>query len=1189
MAPHATVTPPTLVSAGAGSGKTHHLVEAVVQRVVAGTPIERIAAVTFTEAAASELQDRVRAGLERHGLRDEAARVEVATLCTIHRFALTLIKRFPLAAGTPTDPLVLDELQADTLRRHLLADLVRDEADGALAAWAESFLGAGLGLNAADTPLERLQSLLPALLEKARSLAMDDVALAARGPGAADALLSALDAPGDAAALDAAFDLALDAALAWITDHPEAPTKTDEPLYERLRPVWQGAHVPRFDLALALSRAKVSKKSAKGLESAVLTSADYVARHPELHRRLRAGVEGLFRLAGDVMRRYQEEKRHLGAVDFEDMQTLALALLTGPRGEAHARALAEALPFIVVDEFQDTSPLQFRLFEVLRAAGASVRYVGDLKQGIYGFRAADSALFAALLDDARDAGRDVETLDRSRRSRPELVTFANGLFGPLFPQHGMAFDALTAENDYARGVCPPAGACVELVVYPQGRTHAPRVGQGALHVRDLLARGLSVLDRETRQPRPLRARDVAVLAFDHHTLARWADTLHSLGIPAVRRAPDLFETLEVQLARAWFAMIASARDRAAAAAVLLSELYGLSQRAMVRLTLARVSGSPLRALELADASPDGLGLTEFERRALARCHDDLSACRRALRQWPLPQCIEFAMERVDMATRLTLRSDPAQAAQVRANLAWLVAQAHALTAQGDRALHLQGASGATLENYLLRLERLARQSPDQPPPADDDADAVRLVTAHASKGMEYPVVVLDMLGRALEVRLPRVDVARPDDRAALLGPDVLTRCAVHVFPETGIASVNDKLREARHGERSLRQEWLRLFYVAVTRAREHLAILWPDEVGNTPTLRGLLDAPPSLVHDATFAWCGSTVRVLRRDALTESPVDAPTLDLAAWRAMADDTTAPQPTIDTVTRAPARLSQVSPSDLCEVADCPEVPRLVRVVGGGVHRLARSDGPRVDKLLIPSTRAARLAIPEEIPPSRVGALVHAAVERATLHAAAPVDPDDDLRLAGSVLSLLGQRDATKELTALIVETLVSLRAVVASLDPVEEPAREVPFAIDLQGTTLRGVIDLVVTGRDGVHVVDLKTHALLEPDLPRWAAYYRPQLDAYALAITQITGAPVAGRHLAVPAASMRVTLPGAFDPGDAAHTLSQLAALLATDARGPGRECGRCGWRSWCAVGRAQLAGRVTPGGSAPSAPPSDPG
>jgi RecB family exonuclease len=128
------------------------------------------------------------------------------------------------------------------------------------------------------------------------------------------------------------------------------------------------------------------------------------------------------------------------------------------------------------------------------------------------------------------------------------------------------------------------------------------------------------------------------------------------------------------------------------------------------------------------------------------------------------------------------------------------------------------------------------------------------------------------------------------------------------------------------------------------------------------------------------------------------------------------------------------------------------------------------------------------------------------------------------------------------------------------------------VDVRGATLRGIIDLVVRSPAGLHVIDLKTHALRADDLPRWSAYYLPQVEAYALALARITGEPVAGRHLAVPAASALVTLPGAFDPDAAEASLAALCDALARGDRGPTQDCARCGWTDVCRRGKQVLRG-----------------
>lgn len=1175
---------PRLVSAGAGSGKTHRIVEEVVARVRAGVSVERIAAVTFTEAAASELQERLRAKLLSVGLPEEAARVEGAMICTIHRFALTLLTRFPLAAGISPTPMVLDQAASDTLLERAMESDLRAVSASARRRWLDESFGEGVGLassayDAGERPEGRLRAVVRLLISGARALAMGPAEVAAEGERAVARLRAAMPPRQDAEVLERALALGHAAAMRWLDDNPASPTKKDQGLYDLLVALRAEPASSPIDHALRVERVERGARTGAALAPLLNAAAALCEGHPELARRVEAAVSGAYECASRVMEGYQREKIRLGAVDFEDMQARAFALLSGAEGSpAYAPIIADALPVIVVDEFQDTSPLQYVLFDVLRRAGCELTLVGDLKQGIYGFRSADSTLFAALLERAA-SGPGAETLDRSRRSRPELVRFANGMFSALLPTAGMRFDAIGAENAYTQGALPVAAPCVDVLWHGRPHLSQSRVTPGVARVRALLAEGRSVLDRATGEPRPMRAGDIAVLAYDHAHLARWNDALRAEGISTALDGGSLFDTLEVGLARAWLAMLASPRDRAAAAVVLLSELYGVSQRTMVRLTLQRVSGSPRRALALADASPELLPLRDDERRALARCEADLVWSRAALRQRPLPEAVEAVIERVELADRLSQRLGADEAAQLRANLAALVGYAHRLAAQGDAALSLSGATGATLENLLESLERAAESTTRMPSAAEPGADAVRLVTIHGSKGMEYPVVVLDALSQKLRPRLPRVEVLRPREAEALLGADALSRSGVQLIPEVGVAAWAERFGRSFEAESRARSEWLRLLYVAVTRAREHLVILWPEATKGASVyvsgfVRDAIPAPPAgTVSGQDGRWFGVDVRSFAEsDLVVTEPSPAASPDLSAWRAMienpsvASDSAAPR----WPPASPRTLLRVSPSELCQFNDCPEVLRIARFVRGERHELARSSGDEVTIREIPSIWAARAAVSREVPPARVGTLVHAAVERARWGGDALAALRDDL-VADEVLSANGQTEHAAELAGLMVKTLGSLRAAMTVLGCEGEPLREVPFAIDLRGSTLHGIIDLVVQTAEGLHVVDLKTHLLRAPELPRWAAYYAPQLDAYALALSRLTGQRVAGRHLAIPAAGALVTLRGAFDAAESERSLAEIVRRIAEGARGPARACRTCGWNDLCRVGRDELS------------------
>jgi ATP-dependent exoDNAse (exonuclease V) beta subunit len=1195
--------PPQLVSAGAGAGKTYWIVETIVARVRAGVPLERIAAVTFTEAAAAELQDRVRARLLAAGERSAATRVDSAAICTIHRFALALLQRYPLAAGLPPEPIVLEEVQSSRLLHEHIASLLsatRGESVAAMRTLLDEGLGAGLGLSErgfldGDTPTGRLQHLVRQLIEKARSLGMDAARLREEADLAATRLSEALGPVGDGARLQGVFERVLADALAFLEECPEPPTKKDEKLYALLRPITEGAGGTWFDTALRFARLDedAHSKQFKPGDALAAAASAVACDHPEARARLLRCVRGVVLAAAQVLSTFEAEKRRIGALDFEDMQVIALELLTGrgPAEKAYAPLIAQAFRLVVVDEFQDTSPLQFRLFEVLRAHGTEVVYVGDLKQAIYAFRTADSALFAALLEQAEQSQRPIERLSASRRSRPELVAFTNDLFGVAMGAAGLRFESLSAENAYSAGKCPKALPSVDVLIHPPGTQRGMKGAKeyGVItRLRGLIeGGGLTVLDRASGVPRPARWGDVAVLGRKGAQLKQWAVALRACGIPCVLEEGALFETLEVRLARAWLRMLASPRDSAAAAAVLLSELYGISQRAMVQMTLAGVVGSPARALELSTRDPSALTLTPFEQRALQRCAGELSECRRALRHLPLAEAVEAVLERVDLGLRLALRADAARAAQIRANLRRVSEIAYELSARTERPLDLHGATGITLENLLVELDRAAAAGYVQRA-GDEQAEAVRLVTIHSSKGLEYPLVVLDALDESLSIRLPRIEVDRPTDPQVLLGDDALDRSGVRLVPEVGFKALADRLRGVFDAERGERAEWLRLLYVAITRAREHLVLLWPEEPKRSSATSSrqakqlLAEAAARLPRTAgEVAWTVRSggdehrVTILNAVAPPEGWLDGSASGgdeaaMEALRAVVEQhvsvaaTPAPTEPAELEEERP-QLGVVAPTELCRVADCPEVPRLA-VLYPREHGLARHAGEPAELVEIPSARAERLALDEKLEPAALGTLLHEAIERIELTGESDV--------LAPVQSLLARRGVSDDaVRAFVMRAVESVRAALVHLGAREIVGREVPFAIEVEGVLVRGAIDLVVQSEAGLHVIDLKSHLVDEASVGRWVGYYRPQLDAYAVALSRLARAPIAGRHLLLPSAGMLATVREPFEPEAASARMGALAALLAAETPGPGPEndCGRCAWQSLCRVGRRERA------------------
>jgi ATP-dependent helicase/nuclease subunit A len=1187
------IRPPTLVSAGAGSGKTHWIVEHLTARVVAGVPIDRVAAVTFTEAAAAELKARLRARLLRAGARDQAARIDAAAVCTIHRFSLELLRRHPTAVGLAPDPLVLDARATERLFRRAMdtsaASMAETELDGILDLLGSSFGGAERGRNDDDSPAGRLRRLVRAILEKARSVAMDPARLRAEAELSVERLLAALGEPTrGAVSLDDALGEAVREALAFIDARPSPLTKTDERLYEKLHGIDREAFArspsARADVAVAISSARSIEASKKFVAGAAVIAAAqaFCAEHPILRERLACLVRGVIGCAADALAAFDREKRRIGALDFEDMQSLALALLEGnaPATVPYAPLVASTLDLVVVDEFQDSAPLQFRLFETLRASGVELAYVGDLKQAIYGFRAADSALFGALLREraAPDHPHPVVRLGASRRSRPELVAFANDLFAALFARTELPFDSLTADNAYTRDRLEKAEPSIEIVrhaLIERGAMVGARGRAIAGRIRSLVE-GTQVLDKQTAKLRTARYADVTLIARTHKDLAKWATLLRDGGVPCALAEQHWFETLEARLCVAWLRMVSSPRDSAASASVLVSELYGISQRTVAALHARGVGGLPARALELHALDPTSLSLSQHERAALVRCARDLADSRRDFRTLPLVEAVERALARVEVALRLALRADEAGAAQIAANVRGLAEVAQELAGYDERATSARESRGHTLEALLVELEQLATEEAKQPN-AELSRDAVSLVTMHGCKGLEFPIVVLDTLSDRVERRLPRVELSRPAD--ALLAPDLLARTGIDLIPSAAPVNLEDRLSQLFDAERVERDECLRLLYVAVTRAREHLVLLWPEESKSPSVTRYQRDLltdvvarPPSTAGEAgwTLTTGGASHRVLVAHASEASEPRASETahdddPIARYQSLLEEASRRAEEAGAFTEdarsedAIPAARALSPTDLVHLDDCPEVPRLA-LLHPDEHRVARLREEPIHVRPIPSAREARLRV-VDVPPSQIGAAFHASLA----HFGASRTPSMEEVLP--MLPTTSDEAGREPLARFVLTSLASTRAALEVLGVRSVVAHELPFVTTVGETLLRGAVDLVVETDGGLRVIDVKTHPIEHDALGRIAGYYRVQLEAYAHAVRSLLRRPVVGMDLLVPSAGALVSYEHAGVPDEFATKVRRLGVLAATEARGPGpgAECARCAWAPLCRV------------------------
>ncbi len=583
----------------------------------------------------------------------------------------------------------------------------------------------------------------------------------------------------------------------------------------------------------------------------------------------------------------------------------ALELLSLPEVR---EVLAEQLDLVLVDEFQDTSPLQLAIFlKLAELAGQSV-WVGDPKQAIFGFRGTDPALMDAAIESLASPSRDpdlvaaavdavagrapVETLSTSYRSRPHLVALTNAIFARAFSRHqGMpeARIRLQPDRPEAAGLGPavshwplssPAGASQEQL--------AQAVAAGA---REVLGQPPLVWDRATRDQRPATGRDLAILCRTNAQCLRVSEALGVLGVPSVVARVGLLDTAEAQVLRMGLRLWVDPGDRLAAATLVRILEHPDDAGAFVTRTLApdareRLSSSPAAAAVLAARAqaPDLDVLPAID------VVIDALDLRRLCAGWGnAGGAAQPGGARSPAGGAEPARGSGPDAAQRTANLDAL--RAHASSYCDERRA---GGDAPSLVGFLTYLDGLVEDGRWGKARTDTAArvgadDAITVSTWHAAKGLEWPIVILFGLE---SVRPPQAyGVHVLGDRRTFDVNDPLGGRWIHFWPNPYTNSVQKgPVKDAYAASPAFQQiahqaerEALRVLYVGWTRARDQL-ILAAQEGKLLDGLLATLDAiEPGLITDpgATTAgpiaatWAGHPFQLQVAPHQPAAPAAAP--------------------------------------------------------------------------------------------------------------------------------------------------------------------------------------------------------------------------------------------------------------------------------------------------------------------------
>jgi ATP-dependent exoDNAse (exonuclease V) beta subunit len=1053
-----------VITASAGSGKTWRLTQELDDAIAAGRARPGgIVAMTFTTQAAAELTERARARLLRGGRGREAHELLAARIGTVNAVCGSLLVEFAFELGLSPAMRVLDDAAADVEFRRALARVVMDAPGGELDGFKAKFESD----RDWQADVRRIVEAARANGVRAEQLA----ACAARSIAELDACLG----PVTTSDLDRDLSDAISAALGAI-DVAVDDTKGTRDYVNLIRTSANdlvNARGLRWGAWATLSKETPTKKSLEHA-AAVQNAARRHVEHPRLRADLHRLITLQFEVAADALAAYQDHKRTRGVIDFIDQETRALELLRDPEVRA---ALAGQIDLFLVDEFQDTSPIQLALFLELAELATETIWVGDPKQAIYGFRGTDPSLMdaavesltstmhdAELIEDAARTvgGGRVDTLTTSYRSRPGLVELTSEIFARAFASQGMAEDR-TRLN--AALHTEPAGLGELIEHWPieldrSAGTDNERgcAGAVAAAVRDLITRGGIV--RDGAVTRCAQRRDIAVLCRTNKQCQAVADALAALAVPAVVPRMSLLATTEAQVVRAGLALWVDPGDTVAAAELARIISYPTDLDAFV----ARVLDAPGRDAFRADPAVAHL----IEAREADR---DLGPV--------------AAIDAVIAATDLRgLCAGWGDCAQRLANLDAL--RAHAATF-----VRVSGQAGgaATVAGLLRYLEALAPaflgwvQTRTDRQALLAGEDAVTISTWHRAKGLEWPITVLFGLESVREPSSFGVHVLT--DRTAFDVADPLGGRWIRSWPNPYTTSnQNGPVRQAF--ERSpahatlvakANREALRVLYVGWTRARDRLVLtakrgkLLAGIVGTLTRIdTSLINEPQATVAGVQpVRWASIDLSIRVAPARPAPPVAAP-------------------------REPGMITIGRPPELrFHARATPSTALAVPCTLGEVVIL----GPRIAVTGNPEMAA-------------IGDAVH------SFFAADASDLDDAARLA-LASELLSSFSVAEHLAPSDVVAMASrLWTWIASRFPTARLHREWPIAHRLETDTIvAGTADLVLAHDAGFTVIDHKSFPGTSEAAAERALGYSGQLAAYANAIRAATGANVTSTWIHFP--------------------------------------------------------------------------
>lgn len=848
-----------LVSAAAGSGKTAVLVERIIQKITQDkVDIDKLLIVTFTNAAAAEMRERIRDAIEKKleeepediHLQRQFTLVHNAQITTIDSFCLYVIRNYFYKIDLEPNFRVADEGELSLLRSDVLGKLL----EAHYAAGEEVFLSFVAGYGSAKSD-QAIQDMILKMYTYAQSYPWPDEWLVSCGQAydlkeeadmeQADWMKQFLDS-----LVTAVSDCGSQMREALnVCEEPDGPYMYADALKEdirRLDAIRESGSYARFGeeinaYAKAFPKLAAARKFEGSVEKKELVQNIRNAMKKEIKdmrdkfffkepeeifldmKKTAPAVKMLVALTEEFASCFAAEKKRKNLVDFSDMEHFALKILvdqTTKEPTETADEFAALFDEIMIDEYQDSNYVQETLLRAVskeRFGQNNLFMVGDVKQSIYRFRLARPELFMEKFDTyaAGTPGCERIDLQKNFRSRDEVLSGVNDIFYKIMCRDlgNVVYDenaALYPGADYPEDMDPAMFAMEVLVADESGAEEMERVELEARmiasRIHEMRKEGQTVTDKESGELRPMEYRDIVILL---RSVSGMADTFVKVlleeGIPAFTTSrTGYFSTVEIQTVLNMLRVIDNPMQDIPLAAVLYSPVGGFSGEDLAKIRAVSGEKTFYESILTYDTMPE----EETDQKLRERLRGFLAKLETFRKRVPYTPVHELITELLEETGYLSYITALPAGEQKCANVQMLI----------EQAIHYEDTSYKGLFHFVRYIEKLRKYDVDygEADIINENENAVRIMSIHKSKGLEFPVVFAAGMGKTFNTQ------------------DTRSRLILH--PELGIGlDCMDTVRRtktptllkrtlARQTEEENLGEELRVLYVALTRAKEKLIL-----------------------------------------------------------------------------------------------------------------------------------------------------------------------------------------------------------------------------------------------------------------------------------------------------------------------------------------------------------------------------